>query len=77
MHLSFESYFFVLLVFIGIVIASIRRLGGNGEWYNHDQGSGKQEFDNEGMPSHHIYPSFTNCMLFYVLQIYMLFYSSS
>jgi hypothetical protein len=33
--------------------------------------------DNEGIPSHHVYPCFTTCMLFYCLKLYMLFYSNS
>jgi hypothetical protein len=72
-HFSFESSFVVLLVFIWIAIVAVRRLG-SGEWNDHEQEGEQEGLYNEGMPSHHISPNFTTCMLFYVLQIYAILF---
>jgi hypothetical protein len=53
----------VLFVFILIVIAPVRRVGSDGDDLNQDIEEGFFN-DNKGILSHHVYPSFTKCILF-------------
>ena len=62
------NLFLVLLVFICIVIAVIRRLG-SGEWNGYEQEGEQEGLYNEGMPSHHIYLPVCKCACVIVLQM--------
>jgi hypothetical protein len=71
---SFLFGFYWRLFEVGIYCgSSLWRVGSDGNGSNQDYEGGFFD-NNEGMPSHHIYPSFTTCMIFYVLQIYAILF---